>query len=231
MAGPSYSSKGREGPITEMEIKDEAYLGLSMPAPEMPSGARRSSRIRSRGAVRLESQVLDSVENLAEANRVIGKIAEFQRLEVEGGVMPPVERFDWKKVAKREEMQDRKRVIKAERVEARKRRRLGGEVGEAEATHTMKRASAGLLAHAGFEGANEGALDLFTRIATEHMRNVGRTFGLFIDAFSQKMSPEVRMNVGCADDRKSFSTRCTRMGKQRVKISRRTSRMRLSVKG
>ena len=40
-------------------------------------------------------------------------------------------------------------------------------------------------------GANEASLDLMTRIASEHLRNVGRTFRLLLDGFSRKMSSEV----------------------------------------
>lgn len=55
----------------------------------------------------------------------------------------------------------------------------------------MKKCSAGMLAHAGFEGANETALDLFTRVAVDHLDGLGKTFRLLLDGFSHKMTPEV----------------------------------------
>ncbi|KAL7424033.1 Transcriptional activator spt7 [Cryptotrichosporon argae] len=70
------------------------------------------------------------------------------------------------------------------------RRRAGGEVGELQATLSVKRATAGLLAHAGFEGANETALDTFTRVAVNHLRNLGQTMRLLIDSFSNDMDAE-----------------------------------------
>ena len=56
-------------------------------------------------------------------------------------------------------------------------------ISEPSATATIKHISASLLAHAGFEGANEAALDLFTRVATENIHNLGKTFRLLLDGF------------------------------------------------
>lgn len=65
-------------------------------------------------------------------------------------------------------------------------------MGQEEAVRIMKKCSAGMLAHAGFEGANETALDLFTRVAVDHLDGLGKTFRLLLDGFSHKMTPEVR---------------------------------------
>lgn len=64
-------------------------------------------------------------------------------------------------------------------------------MGQEEAVKVMKKCSAGMLAHAGFEGANETALDLFTRVAVDHLDGLGKTFRLLLDGFSHKMTPEV----------------------------------------
>lgn len=140
------------GPSNSNKVLDTDYVGLSLATPQMPVSSRRSARIRSKGAVDLEASVLAGASSLAESSRVYGKILDFQRLEVEGGILPPIERFELSQAARREEKQERKRAIRTERVEARKRRRIGGEVGDAEAVQSVKRASAGLLAHAGFDG-------------------------------------------------------------------------------
>lgn len=41
-------------------------------------------------------------------------------------------------------------------------------------------------------GANEIALDMFTRVGADFFRNIGRTLRLLSDGFSHKMSSEVR---------------------------------------
>ncbi len=47
----------------------------------------------------------------------------------------------------------------------------------------------------GFSGGNEIALDMFTRVAVDHMRNLGRTLRLLVDGFSHKMTPEVYLTL------------------------------------
>ena len=42
-----------------------------------------------------------------------------------------------------------------------------------------------------YPGANEIVLDLMTRVAVDHLRNLGRTFRLLVDGFSHKMTSEV----------------------------------------
>lgn len=105
-------------------------------------------------AVNLEDAIHRNVDRLNEARNVMGLIHDWQRIEAEGGVLPPnpaVQQAAHRAQA-RSEREERKRARREEDMEASKRRRLGGEVGEQEATQTLKKASAGLLAHAGFEG-------------------------------------------------------------------------------
>jgi transcriptional activator SPT7 len=155
-----------------------------------------------------------SVDKLSEARKMINQTQEFQRIEAEGGVLPPIDFGEADREREREEAKERKRKNQVERGEVNKRRKLGGEVGEKEAAITMKRATASMLAHSGFEGgstfethrsadtpqlpftdhglgANEAALDMFTRVAIDHVRNMGRTLRLLVDGFSQKMTSEV----------------------------------------
>ena len=108
--------------------------------------------------ISLESVIHRSVDKLCEARRVVGKIQDFQRIEAEGGLLPLPNRDDEDetKEAERKERVERKRKRKAEGVEAKKRRKTGGEVGEPEAVHAMKKTTAGMLAHAGFEGERGG---------------------------------------------------------------------------
>lgn len=40
-------------------------------------------------------------------------------------------------------------------------------------------------------GSNEVALDMFTRVAVDHIYNLGRTFRLLLDGFGNKMPPDV----------------------------------------
>jgi transcriptional activator SPT7 len=40
-------------------------------------------------------------------------------------------------------------------------------------------------------GADQGAMDLLSRMVVERLSNLGKTFRLLIDGFSQKMSSEV----------------------------------------
>lgn len=120
-------------------------LPTSAPEPASPRSAKRRP-------VSLEKTVHGAVESLSEARRVMYQIGEFQRIEQEGGVLPPIEKFGWDKQVKKEQVAARKRKRKEEREMADKRRKTGGEVGELEAEMSVKRASAGMLAHVGFDG-------------------------------------------------------------------------------
>ncbi|WVF72103.1 hypothetical protein IAT40_006915 [Kwoniella sp. CBS 6097] len=132
-----------------------------------------------------------TVDRLHDARQLIHRIHEFQRIENEGGILPSRELVTEKeRITKQEERARRVEMRTAEKKEVMGRKKEGGEVGEEEAALGLKRASAGLLAHAGFEGANETALDLFTRAAVDHLHNVGRTFRLLMDGFSHKMTSE-----------------------------------------
>ncbi|WVR05165.1 hypothetical protein IAU60_002177 [Kwoniella sp. DSM 27419] len=140
---------------------------------------------------KLRKLVHRTVDQLHESRQLIHRIQEFQRIEAEGGMLPSREIETAKERMIRED--ERKERAEGRRVEKKNidvRRKEGGEVAAEEATLAMKQASAGLLAHAGFEGANEAALDLFTRVAVDHLHNIGRTFRLLVDGFSNKMTAE-----------------------------------------
>ncbi|TYJ55382.1 hypothetical protein B9479_003885 [Cryptococcus floricola] len=133
-----------------------------------------------------------TVNNLDSARSIAHKVSEFQRIEAEGGVLPPRSLSPplSEQISIEEARQLRREAIAGERQAIHDRRREGGEVGREEAVLTMKMCTAGLLARAGFEGANEGALDLFTRVAADHLERLGKTFRLLMDGLSHKMSPE-----------------------------------------
>jgi transcriptional activator SPT7 len=104
--------------------------------------------------IRLEDVVHNTVDRLCESRRLINQTLEFQRIEAEGGMLPLFMDEDDEKVISKVKKAERlrKRTAMADEREARKRRKLGGEVGEEEAVEGMKRVTAGLLAHAGFDG-------------------------------------------------------------------------------
>jgi len=103
--------------------------------------------------VKLEKVILQSVNKLNEARKVMGLIHDWQRLEMEGGLLPNIKMIEAADKAQMNELRrERKRVRKEEAEEANKRRKMGGRIGEKEAAHSMRKAAAGLLAHAGFEG-------------------------------------------------------------------------------
>ncbi|WVQ78346.1 hypothetical protein IAT38_000431 [Cryptococcus sp. DSM 104549] len=140
----------------------------------------------------VKNLVYRTVNNLNSMRQAMNKIHEFQRIENEGGLLPArsLEPTEEEKELEEEERHERRERRRAERVEADARRREGGEVGQEEAVGVVKQCAAGMLAHAGFEGANEMALDMFTRVAVDHLDGLGRTFRMLIDGFSNKMTPE-----------------------------------------
>lgn len=110
--------------------------------------------------VNLTNVVHRSADHLADIRKSVAKIHDFQKAENEGYLIPPpkphVEREE-RRVAK-QEWNERKRRRKEDRAEARKRARQGGEVGEREAAFSVRQATAGMLAQAGFEGESSNPL-------------------------------------------------------------------------
>lgn len=143
--------------------------------------------------VSVKAVVRRTINNLNAARQAMHRITEFQRIEAEGGILPPrgLSPTPAEKEKQQEERCEREEFRRMENKAARERRNAGGEVGQEEAVKVMKKCSAGMLAHAGFEGANETALDLFTRVAVDHLDGLGKTFRLLLDGFSRKMTPEV----------------------------------------
>lgn len=146
-------------------------------------------------AVSVKAVVRRTIHNLNAARQAMQRITEFQRIEADGGgILPPrgLSPTPAEKEKAEEERIGRGDSRRIENKAARERRmRKGGEVGQEEAVRVMKKCSAGMLAHAGFEGANEMALDVFTRVAVDHLDGLGKTFRLLLDGFSHKMTPEV----------------------------------------
>ncbi|KAE8541103.1 hypothetical protein D1P53_002457 [Cryptococcus gattii VGV] len=145
-------------------------------------------------AVSVKAVVRRTINNLNAARQAMQRITEFQRIEADGGgILPPrgLSPTPAEKEKAEEERIERRDSLRTENKAARERRlREGGEVGQEEAVRVMKKCSAGMLAHAGFEGANEMALDVFTRVAVDHLDGLGKTFKLLLDGFSHKMTPE-----------------------------------------
>lgn len=150
--------------------------------------------------VSVKAVVRRTINNLNAARQAMQRITEFQRIEAEGGgggigiLHPPrgLSPTPAEKEKAEEERIERRDFRRMENKAARERRLTqGGQVGQEEAVRVMKKCSAGMLAHAGFEGANEMALDVFTRVAVDHLDGLGKTFRLLLDGFSHKMTPEV----------------------------------------
>lgn len=122
--------------------------------PNGDSGIHKTPPLVLPGPVSMEKVVYRSVDKLCEARRVVGQIQEFQRIETEGGILPTPNQDEEEERKEREKKEriSKKRRRKAELVEATKRRRTGGEIGEAEAVMGVKKTTASILAHAGFEG-------------------------------------------------------------------------------
>jgi transcriptional activator SPT7 len=112
-------------------------------------------------AVDLGGAIYRSVDKLNEARKVQGLIHDWQKAEIDGAALPPspAVQFAAIKAQARIEKRDRKRSRAEAAEEASKRRKIGQEVGEKEAAYTLKKASAGLLAHAGFEGESPAGKD------------------------------------------------------------------------
>ena len=109
--------------------------------------------------VSLSRVVNRSVDKLCEARRVFQQIQDFQRMEAEGGQLPilhPVEDDEGNERKKLERIHRRRRR-KDDSEDLSKRRRNGGETGEAEAVMILKKNTASMLAHAGFEGTAQFA--------------------------------------------------------------------------
>lgn len=114
-----------------------------------PTPKRSSSRTKKADLGRM---VEHSVDELFDARKFVNQIHDFQKAEVDGGILPAFDDGEGEKLERKELGRERKRKKVAEREQAIKRRKIGGEVGEKEAILSMKRSSASLLAHVGFEG-------------------------------------------------------------------------------
>nr|KIR85585.1 transcriptional activator SPT7 [Cryptococcus tetragattii IND107] len=172
------------------------------PPPRLPNGiasggdseALHSEHDKKKKAVSVKAVVRRTINNLNAARQAMQRITEFQRIEADGGgILPPrgLSPTPAEKEKAEDERIERRDSLRIENKAARERRiTQGGEVGQEEAVRVMKKCSAGMLAHAGFEGANEMALDVFTRMAVDHLDGLGKTFRLLLDGFSHKMTPE-----------------------------------------
>jgi transcriptional activator SPT7 len=104
--------------------------------------------------VNLGTTIHRNVDKLFEIRNTVGQILDWQKAENEGLPLPvpkPHLEREERRQAKHERV-DRKRRRKEERGEAKKRMKLGGEVGEEEAALSVRAATAGMLAQAGFDG-------------------------------------------------------------------------------
>lgn len=129
------------------------YLNGHSPPSSTPS-------LESPRPVKLGNVVHRNVEDICEARKLMHQIQDWQRIEMEGGVLPSVQRFNEKadrKKRKRARVESRARE-KQMKEEGRKRAKEGGEMGEEEAVMNIRRAAVGMLAHAGFESQSESSL-------------------------------------------------------------------------
>jgi transcriptional activator SPT7 len=107
-----------------------------------------------RKPINLTTKIHSNVDKLFDIRKTVNQIQDWQKAENEGLPLP-IPRPHIEREARRQEIRDRqerKRCRKEERVEARKRARIGGEVGEEEAALGVRAATASMLAQAGFDG-------------------------------------------------------------------------------
>lgn len=166
-----------EGSWWGVMSKEESYAaGLpavpSMLEPASPRAARvpRSQRVPSMSnghanghtartppldppkPLNLEFAIHRNVDKLHEGRKYQRMINDWQRIEHDGGVLPNPNIVEAEeRYRAQEEKAQRKRARRVEHEEAKKRRKTGGELGEEEAVSRMKKVSAVMLAHEGFE--------------------------------------------------------------------------------
>jgi transcriptional activator SPT7 len=140
--------------------------------------------------INLTTKIHKNVDTLFNIRKTVHQIQDWQKAENEGLPLPITRPHIEKEERRRtlEQSRERKRRRKEERIEAKKRMRVGGEVGEEEAALEARGATASMLAQAGFEGMSFG---VNLCMVVERLSNLGKTFRLLIDGFSHKMSSEV----------------------------------------
>ncbi|BEJ14424.1 hypothetical protein CspHIS471_0401910 [Cutaneotrichosporon sp. HIS471] len=195
--------------------KDDAYVAGLPASPAMVIGPtskrRRVARRRSptpNGDIEMSetqppalvpskpvslARVVDrAIDKITDARKTMHTIQELQRYYEGDGTDPepqPLEPLESVRSGLTKQRKELKRKRMETRTEGETRRKSGGEVGGTQAVLEMKRSTASLLAHAGFDGANDIPLDLMTRVAGDYIRNLGRTFRLLLD-FKRNMKPE-----------------------------------------
>lgn len=65
-------------------------------------------------------------------------------------------------------------------------------ITDSSAQDIFQRMTSKLLAHAGFEGANENALRVLTDVATDYITNIGKTLRCYVDDYGKQMTGEVK---------------------------------------
>jgi transcriptional activator SPT7 len=96
-------------------------------------------------------------------------------------------------------------VREAKRVERESRRRLPAnpkarvprrpETSSSQALEGLKLVSGTMLAHAGFEGAQQAALDTITDVTATFLANLGKALRFYVDTHGHKMTSEVRPSL------------------------------------
>lgn len=80
------------------------------------------------------------------------------------------------------------------------------------AREAMRAIGAGMLEHAGFEGASGGALDVLGHLAGEYLSNLGRTLRFYADRYSTDLSEKVRPLLALTDSSTSSDLEGTPAG-------------------
>jgi transcriptional activator SPT7 len=101
-----------------------------------------------------------AIDKLTDARKTMHTIQELQRYYEGDGTDPepqPLEPIESVRAGLAKQRKELKRKRVEARTEANTRRKAGGEVGSAEAALELKRSTASLLAHAGFDGETVSA--------------------------------------------------------------------------
>jgi hypothetical protein len=143
---PSTSEDDEDGKFWSYATRDELFNSGLPALPSMPPPAkRRRRRPPSTEEKSMQDMILNATDKLADARHTVGRIHEWQRLEAEGYMPPPPTFGKEKKAVTMPKMR------KSEMKDIERRRKRGGEVGEAEAVFGIQKAAGSLLGLAGFD--------------------------------------------------------------------------------
>jgi len=159
--GRSLSSRKRRKITSMSEIKRFTDSSATLvDEPLSMTTLPKSEPVLHSKSVNLTTEIHKNVDTLNSIRKKVHQIQDWQKAENEGLPLPIPRPHIEKEERMRtmEQSKERKRRRKEERVEAKKRMKVGGEVGEEEAALVARGATASVLAQAGFDGQSTTGL-------------------------------------------------------------------------